>query len=139
MIVFLSLINTICLFLIAFMHFYWSFGGSYGLQSVIPVQKEEYAPKLPSPFVTAIVAIIFLLCALPFLQKTGCIYVCSERFSDLGILVISICFLIRAIGEFKYVGFFKKITDTTFARNDTRLYSPFCLVFSVLGLIILAF
>ena len=36
----------------------------------------------------------------------------------------------RAVGEFKYVGFFKKVRGTRFARMDTILYSPLCLLLS---------
>jgi len=39
--------------------------------------------------------------------------------------------LARAIGEFKYVGFFKQIRDTEFARLDTLLYSPLCLLLAI--------
>ena len=38
--------------------------------------------------------------------------------------------LARAIGEFKYVGFFKKVRGSKFARMDTLLYSPVCLLLS---------
>jgi hypothetical protein len=36
--------------------------------------------------------------------------------------------LARAIGDFKYVGFFKRIRDSRFARWDTWFYSPLCLL-----------
>jgi hypothetical protein len=39
--------------------------------------------------------------------------------------------LARAVGEFKYVGFFKRVHGTKFARLDTLLYSPLCLILSV--------
>jgi hypothetical protein len=39
--------------------------------------------------------------------------------------------LARAIGEFKYVGFFKRVRDSKFARLDTLLYSPLCLLLAV--------
>lgn len=39
--------------------------------------------------------------------------------------------LARAIGEFKYVGFFKRVRDSRFARFDTWLYSPLCLLLSI--------
>jgi hypothetical protein len=39
--------------------------------------------------------------------------------------------LLRAIGEFKYVGFFKRVRGSRFARLDTLLYSPLCLVLAV--------
>jgi len=36
--------------------------------------------------------------------------------------------LLRAIGEFKYVGFFKRVRGSRFARMDTLVYSPLCLL-----------
>jgi hypothetical protein len=37
----------------------------------------------------------------------------------------------RAVGEFKYVGFFKRVRGSRFARLDTLIYSPLCLLLSV--------
>jgi di/tricarboxylate transporter len=37
---------------------------------------------------------------------------------------------LRAIGEFKYVGFFKSVRGTHFARMDTLVYSPLCALLS---------
>jgi hypothetical protein len=34
----------------------------------------------------------------------------------------------RAIGEFRYVGFFKRVRGSRFATLDTLLYSPLCLL-----------
>ena len=48
-----------------------------------------------------------------------------------GNLAIGIIMLIRAVGDFKYVGFFKKIKGTIFAQNDTHFYSPLCLLISI--------
>jgi hypothetical protein len=39
--------------------------------------------------------------------------------------------LARAIGEFKYVGFFKRVRGSRFARLDTWVYSPLCLLLSI--------
>ena len=44
-------------------------------------------------------------------------------------------FTLRAVGDFRLVGFFKRPSDSRFARRDTRLYSPLCLA---LGLALLA-
>ena len=38
--------------------------------------------------------------------------------------------LARAIGEFKYVGFFKRVRRSAFATMDTFVYSPLCLLLS---------
>lgn len=34
----------------------------------------------------------------------------------------------RAVGEFRYVGFFKRVRDSRFATLDTFVYSPLCLL-----------
>ncbi len=34
--------------------------------------------------------------------------------------------LLRAIGEFRYVGLFKRVRGTRFATLDTWLYTPLC-------------
>jgi hypothetical protein len=39
--------------------------------------------------------------------------------------------LARAVGEFKYVGFFKRVRGSRFARLDTLLYSPLCLLLAL--------
>jgi hypothetical protein len=44
-----------------------------------------------------------------------------------GTWLISLLFLLRTIGDFRYVGFFKSVTDTSFAHWDTVLFSPLCL------------
>lgn len=53
-----------------------------------------------------------------------------------GLLVISAIFILRAIGEHKYVGFFKKVRQTPFGRLDTRYYSPLCLAIGIMGVIL---
>jgi hypothetical protein len=39
--------------------------------------------------------------------------------------------LVRAIGEFKYLGFFKRVRGSRFATLDTLVYSPLCLLLAV--------
>ena len=39
--------------------------------------------------------------------------------------------LARAIGEFNYVGFFKRVRGSRFARLDTLVYSPLCLLLAI--------
>ena len=41
-----------------------------------------------------------------------------------GLLALGAVMLLRGIGEFRYVGLFKSVRDSRFARNDTRFYSP---------------
>jgi Protein of unknown function (DUF3995) len=39
--------------------------------------------------------------------------------------------LLRAVGDFRYVGFFKSVRDSRFATMDTWCYSPVCLALSM--------
>ncbi len=47
--------------------------------------------------------------------------------------IIPSIFLLRAIGDFRFVGFFKKIKSTPFAKMDTKLFSPLCLCMALAG------
>jgi hypothetical protein len=52
-----------------------------------------------------------------------------------GLWIIAGIFILRAIGEFNYVGFFKKIKQTKFGQNDAKYYSPLCLTIGILTLL----
>ena len=53
-----------------------------------------------------------------------------------GLWIIAGIFILRAIGDFRYVGFFKSVKQSAFARADSRYYSPLCLLIGVLGIMI---
>ncbi|WP_366946859.1 DUF3995 domain-containing protein [Desulfosporosinus nitroreducens] len=57
-------------------------------------------------------------------------------FSDRALGGICFIFLLRAIGNFKTIGFFKKRTGTKFSLWDTFLFSPLCLIVSFLILFV---
>ncbi len=47
---------------------------------------------------------------------------------------LSATFIARAVGDFRLVGFFKRVRGTDFARLDTAIFAPLCLL---LGLAVL--
>ena len=51
-----------------------------------------------------------------------------------GAWTLAVVFIGRAIGDFRLIGFTKRVRGTAFARLDTRIYSPLC---AALGLAIL--
>ncbi len=51
--------------------------------------------------------------------------------------ILASVFLLRAIGDFCYVGFAKKVRSTRFAQLDTRFYSPLCLFMSINTLLVI--
>lgn len=46
--------------------------------------------------------------------------------TGIAIVVLALMFAVRAVGDFRYVGFFKRIRGSRFARMDTLYYSPLC-------------
>ncbi len=53
-----------------------------------------------------------------------------------GALIIAVIFFLNAIGDFKFIGFFKTINRTRFAINDTQIFSPLCLFIAIVSLLI---
>ncbi|MDF0673312.1 MAG: DUF3995 domain-containing protein [Nitrospira sp.] len=49
---------------------------------------------------------------------------------------LALVLLLRAIGDFRLVGFWNRIRDTCFARLDTALYSPLCLALAIRSAVI---
>jgi hypothetical protein len=44
---------------------------------------------------------------------------------------LSATFIARAVGDFRLVGFFKRVRGTSFARLDTIVFAPLCLAVGV--------
>ena len=81
---------------------------------------------------------ILLIAAGIFLWHTGLISVALPDWIHVpGVWAVSVVYLARSIGEFCYLGFFKKVRHTDFGRLDTLIYSPLCLLVATLGLIII--
>jgi hypothetical protein len=51
---------------------------------------------------------------------------------QLGSWMLITLFATWAIGEFRYIGFFKKVKSSKFARPDTKYYAPLCVLIMAL-------
>ncbi|MCP3875562.1 MAG: DUF3995 domain-containing protein [Desulfobacteraceae bacterium] len=125
----ISIALTIAFAIIAVFHVLWAVGYKLDIRNMVPVVNGEPV-FTPGPVGTVLVSIV--LCGfagvslglgfpdsvpvnyLPFLKIVG--------------IAIGVILLIRAIGDFKYAGFFKRIKGSNFAKYDSLLYSPFCLI-----------
>ena len=133
-------LNFVLLLLICAIHLYWGFGGKWGLDVSVPEQNGTRAFQ-PGRAATLVVAVLFGGMALFFLYKIGQLPV-ADAFvpgwlSQYGLWLLASVFLLRAIGDFRYVGFTKRVRSTRFAKLDTRFYSPLCLVLGVNSLLLL--
>lgn len=113
-------------------HFFWAFGGRWGADAAIPTNEEGRKMLSPDIFATLIVAFGVLAMALLHLEKVQTLNLPIPAWiNTYGLKIIAGIFLIRAIGDFRYVGFFKKVKNTKFANLDIRYYSPLCLILSI--------
>ncbi|WP_436515344.1 DUF3995 domain-containing protein [Ekhidna sp. To15] len=132
---------TILLFVIflalSVLHLSWSLGNKWGFEAALPVNEEGKRMLNPKKIDSFIVGIGLLL--------FGCFYLINASIIalELPAAVISIAgwiipgiFLLRAFGDFRYIGFTKKLKSTAFAKKDTYYYSPLCLIISVIGFIL---
>lgn len=119
-------------------HVYWAFSGTWGLTAAIPT-KDDNSTKLfhPGKATTWVVALGLLGSGLFILTKTLFpAFEFPEFLDKYGLWILSGIFIFRAIGDFYYIGFFKKITHTSFGQNDTRFYSPLCLLMGILTFVL---
>lgn len=119
-------------------HFYWLFGGKWAVESVIPTKSSEPNSQPVPKIATLIVAFGLTSFGLLYLNSAFLHFFPSFNYFSYYLLwIIPSIFIIRAIGEFKYVGFFKKVKNTKFAKADTTLFSPKCLAIGLMGLYII--
>jgi hypothetical protein len=122
---------------IALIHVYWGFGGKWKINEAVPVTESGKKVLRPGPSACFVVAIglagfaIFALIRADILHISLPVWIYAN-----GLWIIAAVFILRAIGEFKYIGFFKKIKQTPFGKNDTKFYSPLCLVIGILCLVL---
>jgi hypothetical protein len=132
----LGIVLAVIFAILSFFHLYWAAGGRFGIGAAVPTVGNERL-LTPSPLVTILIAAALfaaMLVVLGRLEMWGA-FVPGWIFYS-GTWVISLLFLLRAIGDFRYVGFFKSVSDTDFARLDTILFSPLCLFIAVVAFLI---
>ena len=105
---------------LSLLHIYWAAGGRLGSAAGIPTVDGQRAFN-PTRGATLIVAGILLLKMLIVLGQLGLMRTMLPGWIfRAGIWGIVIVFGLRAIGEFRLVGFFKRVRNTTFARPHPR-------------------
>ena len=117
-------------------HIYWAAGGKFGKEASMPTVGGKRSFD-PSPAGTILVAVALLIAMFIIIGQLGMLGDVIPRWIfRWGAWFICIIFFLRAVGEFKLVGFFKQVRDTEFAYWDTRLYSPLCLAIAIMAFIL---
>jgi Protein of unknown function (DUF3995) len=122
---------------ISLLHFYWSLGGQWAKHAAVPTRNDQSRVFTPGLLATLVVAFGLLSFALFSLTKVELLdWRVDPVIKMVGFWIITLIFLARAIGDGKYVGFLKKIRDTEFGRNDSKFYSPLCLIIAILSVML---
>ena len=117
---------TAVLVALAAIHVYWAVTGSTSGRGVIP-EVDGKPLFTPSRSATVLVAAALLVAAF-IAASRGQLVAPAARGSLVhwAAVFAGVVFLLRAVGEFTYVGFFKRRRGTRFATLDTWLFSPLC-------------
>ena len=125
----------VMLLMLAGMHLYWAAGGKAGKGAAVPSASGRPLMR-PSVLGTAMVAVGLCVMAALLALRIGWLNVPALPGNgvviEVGAWLIAAVFGLRAIGDFRYVGFFKRIRDSRFARLDTLAYSPLCACLALL-------
>jgi hypothetical protein len=120
--------------LLGALHVFWALGGRLGFGVAVP-EVDGRRVFTPTPAATFAVAFaLFVACGL-VLGRAGVFGpLLPAALFKWPVLVMGFVFLVRAVGEFRLVGLFKRVRGTSFARWDTWLFSPLCFGISLAAL-----
>lgn len=122
---------------LSLIHVYWASGGKWGTKGVYPTPDTQTPPKNPGIVPTLIVAVGLFGFGIFYLIKVRIVSAVLPLWLEkYGLWILMTIFTVRAIGDFKYLGFFKKIKNTKFGQNDTHYFAPLCLIIGILTLLI---
>jgi len=131
----ISLLLSLVFTILAIIHINWALGNSWGLSKAVPTKSDSTELFIPGPLPTLSVAVGLLVFAAFYFIIPEPGNPKNWLFKYLGWILPSI-FLLRCLGDFKYVGLFKSIKDTEFARMDSKYYVPLCFSISMMGYLV---
>jgi hypothetical protein len=132
-----ALLLVLIFCLLGILHIYWAFGGQWAIAGALPTKTDGSKALQPTPQACLVVACLLLLVALCYLNDLFAVIPLPAQLARIILGLVPLLLLLRTIGDFRYVGLFKKIKKGTFARKDTYIYVPLCAGISLLGFLYL--
>lgn len=124
--------------LLALLHVTWAFSDR-APGAVVPTRHDGEPLFRPSRAQTLAVAAALTLAAYIVLERGGPGPGWLPPWARaVGAWGLAMAMLARGIGDFRYVGLFKRHRDSAFARQDTRLFTPLVLVLALVSGLIAA-
>ena len=139
MIVFLALFGAVVFAGLAAIHVRWAFTGPGAFSAGVPTRPDGSPALSPGPVAALGVAALLLASGWLLLERAGFgPHLLAPPIPAIGTAGVAVVLLLRGIGDFRYVGLFKRVRDTPFGRMDSRYYTPLVLILaSVAGLVAL--
>lgn len=131
---------VVCILLsaIASLHLYWAAGGRWGTAFVIPTLPSASTGQgqrvfVPGAAATCAISVLLFAAALLLGAQSGLLPISAADGTVIrwACACCGVVFTLRVIGDFNYFGLFKKVRRTSFALYDTLLFTPLCLLFSI--------
>ncbi|MGY3450752.1 DUF3995 domain-containing protein [Bradyrhizobium sp. USDA 4353] len=119
-------------------HVYWGIGGQYGRNVAVPQREDEtplFEPTATATLAVAAVLSVVLVALVVYVMRVNVLL--PRGLLRSAMALFAVIFLGRGLSWHPYVGLFKAVRTTSFARNDTRFYSPGCIA-TGLGFLFLA-
>lgn len=124
-------------------HLHWALGGRRGFAISLP-QRPDGTPvmahRLPwwRPAAAGVAVALVFVAALALATEGHLALPIPPKLIRVALAVAGSGFILRALLPTPWTGFFKRIRDTRWARYDSFLYSPLCLVLGFALLVIAA-
>ena len=116
---------------LALWHFYMAVRSHPGFAAAVP-GVDGKPLFMPTKKMTIAVGVALLLFTLLVAATAGLLLPgVPEMLLTWLCYALALALFARAIGDFKYVGFFKRVRDSRFAGLDTLLCLPLCLLLAV--------
>jgi hypothetical protein len=121
-----SILTASVLAVLGLIHVYWAARGSAGRSVALP-ERDGRPIFQPGRASTLAVAAGLSGGALVLLARAEIVRLpVPTPWLRWGAWALAALFAFRALGDFRYVGLFKRVKHTPFARWDTRLFTPLC-------------
>ncbi|MFT5306777.1 MAG: hypothetical protein ACI89M_002304 [Chitinophagales bacterium] len=132
-----SILLSLIFFFLGAVHFNWATGGTLGYKQSLPTKESGELVMTPKKFDSALIGVGLSAFGLFYIMESELIsHQLPAWIFTYGGWVIPAVFLLRAIGDFKYVGFFKRVKSTKFSKFDKKFFTPLCLGIAIWGILI---
>ncbi|MBC7841148.1 MAG: DUF3995 domain-containing protein [Gemmatimonadaceae bacterium] len=122
----LAVLLTTVLLGLALLHVYWAIAG-VNAGTAIPTRADGTRIMRPGRLASlAVAGALAIAAALVAGRGWLTVPLVPMRVFHVGTMGVAAVFALRAIGDFRYVGLFKRVRGTPFARWDTWLFTPLC-------------